>query len=250
MDSIQFIPIILAGVFIFISPCTLPLVPAYLGMITGNSIDELNEKSPRLFSKTMLNALLFVLGFSLVFITFGILAELLFGFQRFRSIFTQISGLLLIAFSLNLMGVSKIPFLNKTLKFKPPTILERGNPMSSFMIGIIFAAGWSPCVGPVIIALLGLISTTSTLAQGIVGLVIFCLGLAIPFLVTAAATSFVLPKLKNITKHLKLINYFGGLLLLYIGILLLANKFSVILAQGYKLLEFIGIDYSFIEKFL
>lgn len=249
MNSLELLPIFLSGIFVFFAPCTLPLIPAYLGLITGNSLSDIDEKKGS-FIKTLKNALMFILGFSLIFVLFGILTEMISGFYGMRVAISRLSGVLVILFALSMIGLFKFKLFSNTLKFKLPSFIKPGEPFSSFVIGLIFATGWSPCVGPVLIAVLGWVSNSSTLLQGIIGMIIFSLGLAIPFIITALAAGSVLPLLKKLNKYMNIINIIGGLILLYIGILLIFNQFSLINTQGFKLLEFFNIDYFLIEGFL
>ena len=190
--STLIIPTFIAGLITFLAPCTLPLVPGYLGFISGVSLKDLRdpEKAKKARLKIFINGLLYVIGFSAVFIVLGSLFGL--GGQalaKYRVLFAQIGGVFVIFFGLFMLGVlHKVPglgFLSGEKQFKAARHLQPGNPVSSLIFGATFAFGWTPCVGPILGSVLLLASASATVGQGAFLLFVFSLGLAVPFLLIA-----------------------------------------------------------------
>lgn len=234
-----------AGLLTFLAPCTLPLVPAYLGFISGVSTKELAnpETAKAAQRKIMINGLFFVLGFSIIFILFGTLAGTL--GQKLatsRILLGQIGGGLIIIFGLFMLGAFKIPALMGEKRIKIPSFLHVGKPTSSLAIGSAFAIGWTPCVGPILGSILLLASTSTSVAQGAILLAVFSFGLAIPFIALAFAFSRATQYIKKVEKYLKWVSIIGGVFLVFLGILLLTNNFSLLIQYGYKLFDFINYE--------
>lgn len=232
-----------AGFITFFAPCTFPLLPSYISFITGNIEETLQKSKSAAKRRILLNGLFFVAGFSFVFITYGVLAGLLGQtITQYRDELQKVSGVLVIFFGLFLSGVLKISLLEKTKQIDPPDFLEAGKPISSFTVGSAFGFGWSPCIGPILGFALTLAVNSNTALQGAFLLLIFSLGLAIPFLVTAWAGGILLSKLRKINKYLNLISIIGGLFLILMGILLLTDNLHIINIYGFRLLNFIGYE--------
>lgn len=243
------IPAFIAGIITFLAPCTLPLVPAYLGFISGTSAGELKDpaRAGRARRKIFLNGLFFMAGVTIVFVGFGILAGLLGqSLAPWRIWLTRIGGAFVILFGLYMMGILKVSFLNSFLgaekKVKLPFKIERGNPLSSAALGASFAFGWTPCVGPILGSILLLASTSATAFSGGFLLLIFSLGLAMPFLAIAAGFGTLSTKVGKIAKYLNWVEIIGGIFLILLGILLITNNFSLLLSYGYQLFDFINYD--------
>ena len=223
-------PSFLAGILTFLAPCTLPLVPGYLAFISGVSPDDLRNpeklKGMGLKRKVFMNGVLYVLGFSIVFILFGLLvglggAALL----PFRIWLTRIGGIFVILFGLFLMGVIKMPAaLTGEKHLKAGKWLKPGTPGSSFIFGSAFAFGWSPCVGPILGSVLILAANGNTVGEGAALLTIFAAGLAIPFLLVAAGIGHASRYIEKIMKWLNPINKIGGAFLVLMGVLLITNQ--------------------------
>lgn len=182
----------IAGLLTFLAPCTLPLVPAYLGFISGVStkdLDMTDENAVRQARrKIILNGLFFILGFTIVFVLFGTLAGVLGqGLTPYRIWLTRIGGLLVILFGLFMLGVFRIPFLQAQHSLKMPSFLKVGKPSTSTVVGGAFAFGWTPCVGPILGSILLLASTNGSALSGAALLGIFSLGLAVPFILISIA---------------------------------------------------------------
>ncbi|MEX0649781.1 MAG: cytochrome c biogenesis protein CcdA [Candidatus Andersenbacteria bacterium] len=246
IDVSLIIPSFIAGVLTFLAPCTLPLVPGYLGFISGVSLDDLRDpvKAPGIRRRILLNGLLYVIGFSVVFIILGSLvgfAGALLG--QYRLWLTRIGGVLVIFFGLYMMRIIKLPASMSAEKhFIPVRWLKPGHPTSSFLFGVAFAAGWTPCVGPILASILALAAATTTLWQGAFLLTIFSLGLAVPFLVIAAGIGSVAPRLTKLEKYLNWVSIVGGIFLVFVGILLLTNRLAVWIGYSYQWLEFLNYD--------
>lgn len=228
------IPSFIAGLLTFLAPCTLPLVPAYLAFISGSS------SSGR---KIFLNAIFFVIGFSVVFIFFGLLAGVMGGLlSEFRIWISRIGGAVIILFGLFMLGIVKISFLatEKQLSGKSPFI--NGTYLNSLTLGIIFGAGWTPCVGPILGSVLFLASQTATAFQGGFLLAVFSLGLAIPFLLIAVSLESAEKYIMKFSKYLRVVNIIGGIFLIILGALLLSGRMGLLTEYGFKFFGFINYD--------
>jgi cytochrome c-type biogenesis protein len=222
------------GLLAFLSPCFLPLIPAYLIYITGLSFEEV--KNVRL--KTFLHSLVFVLGFSLIFILLGLTAGAVGAFLiDYRDYLRIIGGGLIIFLGLYLLGALKLPYLDLekkiTLAHKPAGFL------GTLLVGMTFALGWTPCVGPILAGILLLAGESGTAGQGVLLLTVFSLGLGLPLIIIALAVNSFLIWLKKIERFLGIIHKLSGLFLVLIGILLAANYWQtlsawLIYSTGYK----------------
>jgi cytochrome c-type biogenesis protein len=225
-----------AGLFMFLAPCTLPLVPAYLGFISGVSSKDIKEKKEGVNKKIFLNGLFFILGFSIVFILFGVVA----GFAgrqlvQYQNILVKIGGAMVIFFGFFMLGVFKLPFLQTDKKIPLPKFIKPGNPASSFIVGATFSVGWSPCVGPILGSILLLAGTQGTVLSGALLLAIFSLGMGLPFLLVALGVSRATGIIQKIEPVMKWVSIIGGVFLLFLGILLISNNLSLLIEWGYAL---------------
>jgi cytochrome c-type biogenesis protein len=233
------IPIaILAGMFSFISPCVLPLVPAYIGYLAGQATNTVNSQLaaegvgaeasvalPASRWNVFLHGVFFVIGFSVVFIVVfgfgaGVLATISNTFVRVRDIVSQVGGILIILLGLHTTGLIRIPFLYYDTRKQEPPRKELGLAGSSLM-GITFAAGWSPCVGPILTGLIALGGSTGSAGWAILLFVAYSLGLGIPFLATALFLDRATPQLRRLQKYMRYIEYGSGILLILIGFVVL-----------------------------
>jgi cytochrome c-type biogenesis protein len=216
----------LAGVITFVSPCILPLIPAYLSFITGSSLDKL-KSGVNPIKSTFLSALFFVLGFSLIFTLLGASATHL-GvlLDENRELLRWIGGTIVIIFGLHLAGVARIKFLYREKKL-PMKKMSLGY-LGSFLIGLAFAVGWTPCLGPILSSILILASTQETVFQGMMLLAIYSLGMGIPLLITALFINGALRLLPRIKRFYKGIEITSGVILIVLGILLLTDNLGII----------------------
>ena len=217
-----------AGLISFLSPCVLPLIPGYVSFITGNTLNEILEKK----KIDLLPLIVFSLGFSFVFIIFGATASFLGQILLQNSqILRTIAGVIIIIFSLQLMGVLNIKFLNIEKKFYTK---KSNNIFFVFIVGMAFGFGWTPCIGPILGSILALASTEETIYKAILLLSFYSLGLAIPFILSGYLMQRFLLFSKNFRKNINLVSKIGGIILLITGILILTNQLQVL---GYYLLN-------------
>ncbi len=245
MDLNLIIPSFIAGILTFLAPCTLPLLPGYLAFVSGVSLEDLKDptKVKKARAKIFLNGVFYVIGFSIIFIILGSLFGL--GGQaliQYRIWLGRVGGILVIFFGLFMLGVLRLPFLNFEKRLGSIKFLKPGNPLSSLFFGSAFAFGWSPCVGPILGSVLVLASAGATVLQGAFLLFIFSLGLAVPFLAIALGIGSASRYLQKLDKVLKLVSIIGGVFLIFLGVLLLTNKFAVWLGYAYRLFDFINYD--------
>ncbi len=213
-----------AGVLSFLSPCVLPLVPVYLGYLTGSAIG--GEEAPARVT-VFIHALLFVLGFSLIFVfLFGLPVGYLGRFlASFTPLLVKIGGVLLIVFGLHTAGLIQIPFLEVERRMEAglgsnPTYLR------SVLVGMTFAAGWTPCVGPLLGAILTLALDAQSVGRAVFFLSVYSLGLSIPFLVVALLLTMATDWLRRLNRHLNIVSAVSGIFLIIIGLLLLTDTFQ------------------------
>ena len=226
LDNFPIIVSFIAGIATFISPCVLPLIPAYITLVTGLSLNQLSEKNN--LSKIFLSSLFFVLGFSAIFVLLGISATFIGSFFLDNiNILRWIGGIIVILFGVHLIGIFKISALYKQISFLKPA-QKTGNYFTIFFIGCAFALGWTPCVGPILSSILIMASTQETVGKGAVLLVSYSLGLGVPFILTALFINKLLTIFNFIKKHYRIIEIVSGLLLIAIGVLLITNSFNKI----------------------
>ena len=218
-----------AGLISFLSPCVLPLIPGYISYISGESLGEIVEKKKKIILKTIL----FSLGFSLVFISFGATASFIGNLLLEYSNSLRIAaGIVIIIFSLQLIGILNLNFLNKEKRIYTKNYSD--NLFFPIIVGAAFGFGWTPCIGPVLGSILALAATESSIGKGILLLSFYSLGLAIPFVLSGYGISKFLEFSKNFKKNIRIISISGGIILLITGVLILTNKLQII---GYFLLE-------------
>jgi cytochrome c-type biogenesis protein len=217
-----------AGLVSFLSPCVLPLVPGYISMLSGATIEELKlGMSPALMSRILRNSISFVVGFSIVFVTLGASATAVGKFLLAqRATFNLVAGIIVIVFGLHLTGLVKIPLLYREAR------LETGAPrrglVGAFLLGFAFAFGWTPCIGPILTAILALAAQRQTVFQGMFLLAVYSAGLAIPFLLTSVGLGQFLKIYGGFRKYLQTVEVGSGVLLIALGVLMATNKFTVI----------------------
>ena len=221
-----------AGLISFLSPCVLPLIPGYISYISGSSLNELIEKK----SVNIFPIILFTLGFSLVFISFGATASFLGSVILNNSYHLRIaSGIIIIVFSLHILGIINLNFLNYEKRIYTE---KKSGIFSSLLVGMAFGFGWTPCIGPILGSILALASTEQSLNRGILLLVFYSLGLAIPFILSGYLIQKFLAFSKNIKSKMNIILKSGGALLLITGILMITNQLQ---ALGFYLLKYFPV---------
>ena len=217
-----------AGLISFLSPCVLPLIPGYISYISGSSLNELIEKK----NINLIPIILFTVGFSIVFIIFGAASTFLGQILLQNSFELRIvAGLVIIIFSLHIIGIINIKFLNYEKRIDTNI---SSNFFSPILIGMAFAFGWTPCIGPILGSILVLAATEESLSKGILLLSFYSFGLAIPFILSGYLIQRFLIFSKNFKKNIKLVSKIGGIILLITGILIITNQLQ---ALGYYLLD-------------
>lgn len=225
MESVSLAMAFLAGLLSFLSPCILPLVPAYLSYITGNAISDLAADNAK--AELMLKAIGFVLGFSLIFVVMGASASKLGQlFAVYQSILTKIGGILIILMGIHMTGLIKIKLLYQEKRLV--SLSEKNRGISSVFMGMAFATGWTPCIGPILASILIYAGSMETVSSGIVLLTFYSLGLAIPFLITAFAIGKFTSYFRRFSKHLHWVSIISGILLIVTGILVFTNKLVIL----------------------
>ena len=221
-----------AGLLSFLSPCVLPLIPGYISYISGSSFNELLEKK----EINIIPLILFSLGFSIVFILFGAASTFLGQIVLNNSNTLRIvAGLIIIFFSLNIIGVLNFNFLNYEKRIN---YTKKKGQIGSVLVGMAFGFGWTPCIGPILGSILLLASTEESINRGIFLLSFYSLGLAIPFVLSGYLFQKFMVISKNIKKKMNLITKIGGSLLLITGILILTNQLQ---SLGFYILEYMPI---------
>jgi len=232
MDSISQVSLFAAfsaGLLSFISPCVLPLVPSYLSYITGLSVENLAkvEERERFKSAILLNAILFIAGFSTVFISFGASASLIGQvLYEYQDIIRKIGGILIIIFGLYLLGILKLNIFmteRRLVHFESRPVGYLG----SFLIGTAFAAGWTPCVGPVLGTILAYASTTESMSGGVMLLSAYSFGLGLPFFLTAFGMDTFLSYFKSLRTYLGGVSFVSGGLLILVGIMIFTDSVTL-----------------------
>ncbi|MGW8249178.1 MAG: cytochrome c biogenesis CcdA family protein [Anaerolineales bacterium] len=223
----------LAGMASFLSPCVFSLVPAYVGYLGGRTIasDKGDLKADRWTAFS--HGLAFVLGFSVVFITLGVTASAIGGlFYDARDWIAKIGGVVVVIFGLHLTGIIRIPFLEYDLRAQTTPDRNRGY-LASAMMGVFFSAGWSPCVGPVLGAILTLAINGGSISQGVGLLTAYSLGLAIPFLVAALGIGWVTAILRRYGKLMRYVEIGMGVVLIIVGVMLFLGTFQQLSRFGF-----------------
>ncbi len=225
-----------AGLISFLSPCVLPLIPGYISYISGSSLNDLIEKK----EVNLIPIILFTIGFSIVFIIFGAASTFLGQVLLKNSYELRIAaGLLIVILSLHIIGIINLKFLNYEKRIQTKT---NSNIYSPILIGMAFAFGWTPCIGPILGSILVLAATEESINKGIMLLISYSLGLALPFILSGYLIQKFLIFSKNFKKNINLVSKIGGFILLITGILILTNQLQ---ALGYYLLNI----FPFLQNF-
>ena len=225
-----------AGLVSFLSPCVLPLIPGYISYVSGSSFNELIEKK----SINLFPIILFTVGFSIVFIIFGAASTLL-GQVLLKNSYELriVAGLIIVILSLHIIGIINIKFLNYEKRMQTNSNTSFYSPI---LIGMAFAFGWTPCIGPILGSILVLAATEESLNKGVILLFSYSLGLAIPFILSGYLIQRFLIFSKNFKKNIGLVSKIGGIILLITGVLILTNQLQ---ALGYYLLNI----FPFLQNF-
>jgi cytochrome c-type biogenesis protein len=236
MTEVNILIAFTAGLLSFLSPCVLPLIPSYISFVSGVSLEELRapQAESRVRMRVLLNALAFIFGFTLVFISLGVSASFLGSlFLSHRGLIQTVGGLLVILLGLYLMGVFKVPFMERYLqlhlKDKPAGYL------GSVLVGITFGVAWTPCVGPILGAILTLAGSSARVDQGLTLLSFYAAGLALPFFLSALALDLFFRFAKGFGRYLKAAHVAAGVLLVVLGLLLMTDYITVLNTYAIRL---------------
>lgn len=228
-DNVTFIGAFVAGLLSFLSPCVLPLIPSYITYITGLSFADLQAEHPThaVRRQTMVHSLIFIAGFTTVFVLLGASATFIGSYlQEHMDILRKIGGVMIVIFGLHVSGIFDIGILlgekRLTIHRKPAGYL------GSFIVGIAFAAGWTPCIGPILASILMVAATEGTIAKGILLLLIYSLGLAIPFFLSSLALHQFLVFFNRFKKYIRIFEIVTGVFLIIVGVLVFTNYLSVL----------------------
>ena len=226
-QPITYLGAFVAGLLSFLSPCVLPLIPSYITYITGLSFGDLQAEHPShvVRQKTMLHSLAFITGFTVVFVLLGASATLLGSFlQTHMTIIRKAGGALVVLFGLHVAGLLPISWLlgekRVNLRHKPAGYL------GSFIVGLAFAAGWTPCIGPILASILMIAATEEKVGQGILLLLLYSIGLGIPFLISSLALHRFISLFNRFKRHIRIFEIITGLFLVAIGTLIFTNWLS------------------------
>ncbi len=213
----------LAGVISFLSPCVLPIVPPYLAYMSGISLSEATDNNKAV--SVFLPAVFFVLGLSTVFLILGFTASALGTvFLSYQDILITISGLLVMGFGLHFLGILRIGFLEREARFDASS--QNGSAFGAYVLGLAFAFGWTPCIGPQLASILTLAASEGSVARGTILLGVYALGLGVPFLLVALFLSRLSATLTWLKRHMQIIERLMGLLLWTIGLMMLTGGFA------------------------
>ena len=221
--GIGILTVFLAGIVSFLSPCVLPLVPGYVSYVAGRSLDELRQEQAMRQRLAVLGlSFAFVLGFSSVFVSLGASASAIGGlFLSYRYEASYAAGAVIILFGLHMMGVLRFNWMNREARFMPQ--IPGGRPVGAFLLGTAFAFGWTPCIGPILGAILTLSATTMGVSDGALLLSIYSMGLAVPFLLVAAFTGRFMGTVKNFRRIGWPLQIVAGGILVLVGVLMLTG---------------------------
>ncbi len=234
-DTLYISAVMLAGFLSFFAPCILPVIPVYIGYFTEGSKTIEEKRKTHLFSRAMLKAIIFVAGLSTSFVLLGFGAGAL-GSIIYGKWFLIVCGILVIILGINQTGLLQFKFLAKEKKVQMKRA-KKSDFIGAYLLGFTFSFGWTPCVGPVLAAVLGLSATRGSAAYGGLLMLMYSIGLMIPFLVMAVFSDYLLTRIKLLYKHMRTIKIVGGVLIILMGILLMTNKLSSVTAFLGRLIE-------------
>ncbi|MHB1680229.1 MAG: cytochrome c biogenesis CcdA family protein [bacterium] len=227
--NVSFLVAFLAGLFSFISPCVFPLIPSYLSYISGLSMDELTKEQPKAKFIAVKHSLMFILGFTIVFVLLGVFSSAV-GSLLHSIWLMRVAGIFIIVMGLFILGAfNKVKFLsfmnadaNINIKNKPLGLL------GSALVGVVFAAAWTPCIGPILASILFIASTMHNETAGAELLFVYAMGLAVPFFISSLSLNLFLATFKKIRPFIKTISIISGVILIAVGILIFFNYLSII----------------------
>lgn len=229
LDNLYISTVFIAGLLSFFSPCILPVIPVYIAYFTeGVEKDDGNKKKINLFTVPMLKAVIFVGGLSTSFILLGFGAGAI-GSILYGQWFLTVCGLIVVILGIHQTGLVKLKFLNREKKVNIKRS-RKSDFLGAYLLGFTFSFGWTPCVGPVLAAVLGLSASEGSAAYGGFLMLVYSIGLMIPFLVMAVFSDYLLSKIRGLYKHMNKIKIVGGVLIIIMGLLLMTNRITMLVA--------------------
>jgi cytochrome c-type biogenesis protein len=225
--SVGILVAFVAGLLSFLSPCVLPLVPSYVSFITGLGVEELEAGGEDVKRVTLLHSLLFVGGFTLIFLLMGASATYIGQVLRlYQDVISRIGGVIIILFGVLLLGIVPIRALSREKRYPFPR--KPVGYAGTVAVGVAFGAGWVPCIGPILGAILTLAATRANMAEGVGLLFVYSLGLAIPFVLSAIALTVFLAWFQRFRRYIRYVEWVAGILLIFVGLLLVSGRFTVL----------------------
>jgi cytochrome c-type biogenesis protein len=227
MADLSIFYVFFVGIVSFLSPCVLPLVPGYISIVSGVSLDQLKSQSEqKSFQKTVvLNSVMFIIGFSITFILLGAAATTIGQALASKKIlFGRLAGVLLIVFGIHLTGLFKLNFLYQDKRFN--TVQKPRGLLGALVLGLAFAFGWSPCIGPILAAVITVASQKETVGQGVLLLTVYSMGLGIPFLLTSLGLNQFLAFYSRFKRHFHTVEVMSGVLVIAVGLLMVTGKMT------------------------
>ena len=238
-ENINLLTAFLFGLLSFISPCVLPIIPGYISFISGKSLEEMQNTNSAAARAMLINSLVFISGFTLVFVLMGAAATSIGKvLNENLGLISKIAGGVIIIFGLHMIGIFKLPFLNYEKRFHLQE--KKLGILGSFAVGAAFAFGWTPCIGPVLAGILAIASQQETVMQGILLLFVYSLGLGIPFFLTAFSINKFFSVFHRIKKYFHAIEVTGGVMLIGVGILMMTNSLTIIAGYLARLFPFLN----------
>ena len=226
-ENVTLVAAFVAGFLSFISPCVLPLIPGYISFVSGASLEEMRQGGLAARRQVLVRSIAFVLGFSVVFVALGASASAIGSFVSDKlNILTKIAGALIILFGLHMMGVFRLAFLDNEKRAQ--TRRKPTGPLGAFLVGLAFAFGWTPCIGPILAGILVVAGSRETVGEGVLLLAVYSLGLGVPFLLTSVAIDRFFSVAAAIRRHYHAIEMASGGLLVAIGVLIFTEQLTVI----------------------
>ncbi len=229
VQNVTFYLAFFAGLLSFISPCVLPLIPSYISFISGISFEELTDKKTKAGVKRVIifNSMMFIFGFSVVFIAMGATISLLGQYVAiYQGVFRRVGAVIIVFMGLHIIGIVNVKALQRDKRLH----FFRDKPLGligSFLVGIGFAAGWTPCIGPILASILIVAGTSKTLGLGVLLLVVYSIGLGIPFLLTSLGINRFLWYFDRFKVHMRVVSVASGFFLIAMGVLIYFNYFAI-----------------------
>lgn len=238
-ENINILTAFIFGLLSFISPCVLPIIPGYISFISGHTLDDIQGDNKSAARAVMINSLVFISGFTLIFVMMGAAATSIGQLLNDNlNLISKIAGGIIIIFGLHMIGIFKIGFLNYEKRFHLQE--KKLGILGSFAVGAAFAFGWTPCIGPVLAGILAIASQQETVLQGTILLFVYSLGLGIPFFLTAISINKFFNVFNRIKKHFHTIEVVGGIMLIIVGILMITNYLTIIASYLAKWFPFLN----------